>query len=195
MQSNIGRRLREIRQGRNLNLRDVSDLSGVSRSMLSKIETGRSSPTATTLGKISEGLGISISQLVGGVAPRDVIVMRNSEHPTFRVPKTGFERWSLSPISEVRSVDFALNILPAGRSSGYFPPHREGVEETLYVASGGLLLWHGETSYALSQGDSIHYRANVPHRFDNTSTSEEVRFFVVVNNNGSGDSSCFPPRG
>ena len=187
MHSGIGSRLREIRKSRKLNLRDVSQLSGVSRSMLSKIETGRSSPTATTLGKISEGLGISISQLVGGVAPRDVIVMRQNEHPVFRVPKSGFERWSLSPISEARTVDFAMNVLPPGRSSGYFPPHSEGVEETLYIMSGAIILWHGETPYELSEGDSIFYRAHVPHRFDNASAVQEARFFVVVNNNDTGN--------
>lgn len=183
MHPNIGSRLLELRKERKLNLRDVSELSGVSRSMLSKIETGRSSPTATTLGKICEGLGISISQLVGGVAPRNVIVMRQSEHPVFRVPKSGFERWSLSPISEVRTVDVALNILPPGRSSGYFPPHQEGVEETLYVISGKITLWHGESSYDLEEGDSVYYRAHVPHRFDNASPTQKASFFVVVNNN------------
>lgn len=186
MQSDIGNRLRELRKGKNLNLREVSELSGVSRSMLSKVETGRSSPTATTLGKICEGLGVSISQLIGGVAPRDVIVMRQYEHPIFRVPKTGFERWSLSPISELRTVDFAMNILPPGRSSGYFPPHREGVEETLYIVSGSIVLWHADTAYPLDEGDSIYYRAHVPHRFDNASTTREAKFFVVVNNNGTG---------
>ncbi len=186
MQSDIGSRLREIRQKKGLNLRGVSQLSGVSRSMLSKIETGRSSPTATTLGKVCEGLGVSISQLVGGVAPREVIVMRSNEHPVFRVPKTGFERWSLSPISEVRTVDCALNILPPGRSSGYFPPHREGVEETLYIVAGSIILWHGDTSFALSAGDSVYYHADASHRFDNASETEEARFLVVVNNNRVG---------
>lgn len=186
MRSNIGNRLLEHRKEKNLTLRDVSELSGVSRSMLSKVETGRSSPTATTLGKICEGLGISISQLVGGVAPRDVIVMRDGEHPVFRVPKSGFERWSLSPISEARTVDFAMNVLPPGRSSGYFPPHQEGVEETIYVISGKITLWHGESTYDLDAGDSVYYRAHVRHRFDNASPTEEARFFVVVNNNGTG---------
>lgn len=186
MIATLGARLKELREDRKLSLRDLSRASGVSRSMLSKIELGKSSPTATTLGKIGEGLGVSISQLVGGAAPRDVIVLRQDEHPVFRVPKTGFERHSLSPTSESGRVDFALNILPPGRSSGEFPPHRHGVEETLYIASGRIVLWHGETSYELAEGDSVYYRAQVPHRFDNPSTSREARFFVVINN-GSDD--------
>lgn len=183
MIATLGSRLKELREDKQLSLRDVSRLSGVSRSMLSKIELGKSSPTATTLGKIGEGLGISISQLIGGAAPRNVIVMRHDEHPVFRVPKTGFERRSLSPTSEAGNVDFALNILPPGRSSGEFPPHRHGVEETLFIASGKIILWYGDTAYELGEGDSIYYRAQVPHRFDNPSADEEARFFVVVNNN------------
>lgn len=183
MIATLGSRLKELREDKQLSLRDVSRLSGVSRSMLSKIELGKSSPTATTLGKIGEGLGISISQLVGGAAPRNVIVIRHDEHPVFRVPKTGFERRSLSPISEAGNVDFALNILPPGRSSGEFPAHRHGVEETLFIASGRIVLWYGDTAYELGEGDSIFYRAHVPHRFDNPSNDQEARFFVVVNNN------------
>lgn len=185
MAEKLGSRLKELRSSKRLSLQDVSRLSGVSRSMLSKIELGKSSPTATTLGKIAEGLGVSISQLMAGPMRHDVIVTRHDQHPVFRVPRSGFERKSLSPTSETGGVDLALNILPPGQSSGVFPQHRPGVEETLFVASGRLVLWLGDTAYQLDEGDSIYYRAQVAHRFDNPSATREARFFIVINNSGA----------
>jgi XRE family transcriptional regulator, regulator of sulfur utilization len=182
MSAALSQRLRQLRSYRKLSLGQLSRLSGVSKSMLSKIELGHASPTATVLGKIAEGLGVSISHVMGGPEPSEIIVMRAQEHPVFRVPKTGFERQSLSPMTDTRGVDLALNILPAGQSSGVFPPHRAGVEEILAVAQGRVALHLGGETYELNQGDSIFYRAQQEHSFENPSNKTEARFYIVINN-------------
>jgi mannose-6-phosphate isomerase-like protein (cupin superfamily) len=153
--------------------------------MLSKIERGVTSPTATVLGRIAEAFGISISQLVGGSQLRkeEVIFLPKKDQPVFVVPTTGFERRSLSPItSQAGTVDLVANFLPPKQSSGTFPAHRPGVEETLVVASGRLLLRLADKRYELSAGDSIFYRAHVQHQFDNPSENEPALFYIVVNN-------------
>ncbi len=185
----LATRFKELREGRRWSLREAADKTGVSKSMLSKIERGLTSPTATVLGKLAEGFGISISQLVGGEQSNgDVVRVPYGEQPVFRVPTTGFERRSLSPLSIQNSgVDFVVNILPPAQSSGTFPPHRAGVEETLAVASGRLRLRLGDEQYDLKAGDAIFYRAHVPHRFDNPSDTEPAVFFIVINNAGGAD--------
>lgn len=150
--------------------------------MLSKIELGQASPTATVLGRIAEGFGVSISHLVGGPAGADFMVMRVNEQPIFQVPKTGFVRRSVSPIRGSRAVDVAFNILPPGQSSGRFPPHRPGVEETLVVVMGRLVLRLDDSQHELHEGDSICYRADHAHQFDNPSPTDEARFVIVINN-------------
>ncbi|BEV44141.1 XRE family transcriptional regulator [Afipia carboxidovorans] len=182
----LATRFKELREGRRWSLREAADKTGVSKSMLSKIERGLTSPTATVLGKLAEGFGISISQLVGGEElSGDVVVMPHAEQAVFRVPTTGFERRSLSPLASQNSgVDFVVNVLPPLQSSGTFPPHRAGVEETLTVASGRLGLQLGDEKYDLKAGDAIFYRAHVSHRFDNPSDSELAVFFIVINNVG-----------
>jgi XRE family transcriptional regulator, regulator of sulfur utilization len=109
------------------------------------------------------------------------VLLRRKDQPVFRVPTTGFERRSLSPVAGGSGVDLVANLLPAGQSSGMFPPHRPGVEETLVVASGRLRLRLGEARYELRAGDSIFYRAHVAHRFDNPSADEPAVFYIVVN--------------
>lgn len=186
MTAALATRLKDLREGRRWSLREAAEKTGVSKSMLSKIERDLTSPTATVLGKLAEGFGISISQLVGGgPLSGDVVVVTYGEQPVFRVPTTGFERRSLSPVSVQNSgVDFVVNVLPPSQSSGTFPPHRAGVEETLAVASGRLRLRVGEEKYNLKAGDAIFYRAHVPHRFDNPSDTEPAVFFIVINNAG-----------
>jgi transcriptional regulator with XRE-family HTH domain len=182
----LGTNVKRLRQRRRLSLRDAATRTGVSKSMLSKIERDLVSPTATILGRIAEGFGMSISQLVGGQPERgDVIVVRAADQPVFSVPTSGFERRSLSPASSNGSgVDFVANVLPPRQSSGVFPPHRPGVEETLVVAAGRLQLRLGEQAYQLDTGDSVFYRAHIPHQFDNPSDTETAVFFIVVNNAG-----------
>jgi len=186
MSKALGNRIKELREARQWSLRETTDRTGVSKSMLSKIERGSASPTATILGRIAEGFGISISQLVGGETPRgDVVIVRHKEQPVFRVPTTGFERRSLSPLAaNGGSTDFVVNVLPPLQSSGTFPPHRPGVEETLVVASGRLRLHLGAAQHDLGTGDAIFYRAQVPHRFDNPSDREPAVFYIVINNAG-----------
>jgi transcriptional regulator with XRE-family HTH domain len=181
--SGLGARVRLLREGRGWSLRAAEQATGVSRAMLSKIELGVASPTVPVLGRLAEGFGVSISQLVGGGparAPQEsVVVLRADEQPVFRVPATGFERRSLAP-RIAGAVDLAVNHLPPGRSSEEFPAHHAGVEEVLTVASGRLeLLLDGER-HVLGEGDSIYFRADRTHRFDNPSPSEDAVFYIVV---------------
>ena len=93
--------------------------------MLSKIERGRASPTATVLGRLAEGLKVSISQLVGGPAASArcrAVLMRAKDQPVFRVATSGFERRSLSPVGGSRAVDLVVNILPPSQSSKNVSP-------------------------------------------------------------------------
>jgi transcriptional regulator with XRE-family HTH domain len=182
----LGTRLRGLRAARRLSLQEAARRTGVSKSMLSKIELGQASPTATILGRIAEGLGVSISHLLGGPTGARVVTMRADEQPVFRVPKTGFERRSVSPMRGSEGVDVAFNILPPGQSSGRFPPHRPGVEETLLVVMGRLVLQLADSQYALSAGDSICYPADHSHQFDNPSPTDECRFVIVINNMPAG---------
>ncbi len=151
--------------------------------MISKLERGLASPTATVLGKIAEGFGVSISQLLGGPAPgekRRVVVLKERKQAVFRVPDSGFERRSLSPVSKARGMDFVVNTLPPRRTSGTFPPHAAGVEETLAVNSGRLWLFLDGRKIALKAGDSVLYRADVEHRFENPSSTRAAVFYIVI---------------
>jgi transcriptional regulator with XRE-family HTH domain len=180
----LGERIRALRRERGLTLEVLAGLSGVSRAMISKLERGEKNPTLVVAAKVAEGLGVSLSQLVGVEERREVVVVPRERRMVVRDPETGFERQLLSPSFGGRGIEFIKNVVPGGSSSGEFPPHRRGVEEYVVVERGRLRAILGGEEYLLEEGDALYFEADVPHRFDNA--GEEVcSYYLVIDSKGS----------
>lgn len=179
----LGDNLRRLRRERDLTLETLAVKTGVSRAMLSKIERGDAVPTATVLGRLASGLKVGLTQLVGGQKARAPLLLTPVDQPVFRDPETGLERRSLSPFFPDRSVDFALNTLPA-RSKVSFPAHQNGVEEYLFVQHGSLVVVVGTERFNVNQGSSLFYHAHVVHEFHNDADCV-AEFFIVVDRTDS----------
>lgn len=175
---NLQENLRRLRHERGLTLEVLADRSQVSRAMISKVERGTAVPTATVLGKLAAALEVGLSQLVGNAQPREPTLLRRAEQPVYRDPDSGLERWSLSPVFPDRSVDFVLNILPAGKHV-VFPGHHYGVEEYLFVRRGTLIVVTDGQRHRVNQGDTLFYPAHVAHEFHNES-DDVAEFFIIV---------------
>jgi transcriptional regulator with XRE-family HTH domain len=180
----LGERIRALRRERGLTLEVLGGRSGVSRAMISKLERGEKNPTLVVAAKVAEGLGVSLSQLVGVEERREVVVVPRERRMVVRDPETGFERQLLSPSFGGRGIEFIKNVVPGGSSSGEFPPHRRGVEEYVVVERGRLRAILGGEEYLLEEGDALYFEADVPHRFDNA--GEEVcSYYLVIDSKGS----------
>jgi transcriptional regulator with XRE-family HTH domain len=175
----LGARVRGLRRERGLTLDLLSERSGVSRAMISKLERGEKNPTLVVAAKVAEGLGVSLSQLVGVEERREVIVVRREQRMVMRDPGTGFERQLLSPSFGGRGIEFIRNVVPEGSSSGEFPPRRRGVEEYIVVESGRLRALLGGEDYLLEEGDALYFEADVSHRFDNAGEGECSYYLVI----------------
>ncbi len=151
--------------------------------MISKLERGEKNPTLVDAAKVAEGLGVSLSQLVGVEERREVVVVPRERRMVVRDPDTGFERQLLSPSFGGRGIDFIKNVVPAGASSGEFPPHRRGVEEYVVVERGRLRAILGGEEYLLENGDALYFEADVPHRFDNAGEGE-CSYYLVIDSKG-----------
>ena len=180
----LGERIRALRRERGLTLEVLAGRSGVSRAMISKLERGEKNPTLVVAAKVAEGLGVSLSQLVGVEEKREVVVMPKERRMVVRDPDTGFERQLLSPSFGGRGIEFIRNVVPRGSGSGEFPPHRRGVEEYVVVERGRLRAILGGEEYLLEEGDALYFEADVPHRFDNAGEGE-CSYYLVVDSKGS----------
>jgi transcriptional regulator with XRE-family HTH domain len=179
----LGARVKELRRVRGFTLDGLSGVSGVSRAMISKLERGEKSPTLVVAAKLAEGLGVSLSQLVGIEEKKEVVVVRRDRRMLMRDPETGFERHLLSPSFGGRGVEFIKNVVPEGGTSGEFPAHREGVEEYITVEKGRLRAEIGGEELILEEGDSIFFEADTSHRFDNAGEGE-CHYYLVIDSRG-----------
>lgn len=176
----LGVRLRRLRREGGLTLEELAGQSGVSRAMISKMERGEKNPTLVVTAKLAEGLGVTLTQLVGVEERREVVVVPREERIVMRDPETGFVRQLLSPAFGDRGVEFIRNVIPEGSTSGEVPPHRRGVEKYVGVEKGRLKAVLGGEEYLLEEGDALYFEGDVPHRFDNAGCEECSYYLVVV---------------
>src|SRR5919204_384575 len=93
----IAARVRELRAARGLTLDTLAARCGVSRSMLSLVERGESSPTAVVLEKIAGGLGVSLATLFDDAGAPTSPLSRREDRATWRDPASGYLRRNISP--------------------------------------------------------------------------------------------------
>lgn len=171
-------RLKEARLGQGLSLDAVAKLSGVSRSMVSQIERGESSPTIATLWNLTRALQVDFAGLLDGagdVAP--IEVLRASEVPTINNLGTGCKIRILSPPEEAgRHEVYELILTEGGVLDSQ--PHTRGAREHLTVTQGAAEVVSGDAVERLGPGDTARYGADVAHRI--SAVGGALRAFLVV---------------
>jgi transcriptional regulator with XRE-family HTH domain len=171
--------VRRHRKRRELSLEGLASLSGVSRSMISKIERAEAVPSTAVLSRLAEALGVTFSRLMAPAAEREVLLIPASRQPVLRDGNSGFLRRCLSPVLPGRGIDWVLNTLPPGATTGEFVAHRRGVSEYIYVLKGRLRAVVGERVIAVGEGDSLYFEADAGHSFTNIGTGR-CEYFLVI---------------
>jgi XRE family transcriptional regulator, regulator of sulfur utilization len=126
----IGRRLRALRQHRQLSLEALAARSGVSVSMLSTVERGQKVPSILVMGQIATALGTSIGRLVGEEAVPRAIVIRAADQRVLK-DSAGIERRGLSPVLPGIEFELIRMTLPPGIDAGTSPRTVPDHENTL----------------------------------------------------------------
>ncbi len=176
----LGARVRALREGMGLSLRDLAERSGVSAPMLSQVERAETSPTLASATKIAAGLELTLSQLLRLDEGEHVTVSRSGKRRRFERGGHRFEE--LTPPLPGQRADVSLHTLRAGGATGGpdDPPiHEPGSRETAVVLSGVLALIVDGTRHELHAGDSVTFDADLPHHFENDG-EEEARFLAVI---------------
>jgi transcriptional regulator with XRE-family HTH domain len=176
----LGARVRALREGMDLSLRDLAERSGVSPPMLSQVERGETSPTLAVAEKIAGGLELTLSQLLRLDEAGHVVVVRAGEGRSRR--RKGHRTDELTPPLPGQRADVSLHSLEPGAATGRAgdpPLHEPGARETAVVLSGTVTLLVDEHELELGEGDSVTFDADLAHHFENRS-EDPVRFLAVV---------------
>ncbi|MDF1716056.1 MAG: XRE family transcriptional regulator [Antarcticimicrobium sp.] len=173
-------RLKQARRDKGLSLEAVSRLSGVSRSMVSQIERGESSPTIATLWNLTRALQVDFAGLLDQDEGGDRIgVLRASEVPRIDNMGDGCRIRILSPPEEAGQHEvYDIAFDPDGRLVSQ--PHRHGAEEALTVLEGRVRVSSGTAVEVLEAGDTARYRADIDHAIG--AEGGAARVFLIVKN-------------
>jgi len=179
MEKRIAEGLKKRREFLSLSTADVADRSGVSRAMVSKIERLEVSPTAALLGRLCNGLGITLSSLIASaetsVGPP---IARAAEQPVWRDPDTGLHRTMVSPRNTGSRIEIVHVELPIGAEVKY------GAVQAIYdqhlmVLQGRLTLTIENDEVELHAGDCMRSQVDMPHAFANRGRSV-CKYLVVI---------------
>lgn len=171
-------RLKSARRAQGLSLEAVSNLSGVSRSMVSQIERGESSPTIATLWNLTRALQVDFAGLLDEDDGQDRIgVLRDRDVPSIDNMGHGCRIRILSPPEDAGKHEiYDLRFDPGGALVSQ--PHTRGAREQLSVVEGALIVTSGKASSTLTVGDTARYAADVTHSI--TAQGGPARAFLVV---------------
>lgn len=178
--SRIARRVRALRADLGLSLDALGAKCGVSRSMLSLVERGESSPTAVVLEKIAAGLGVSLAALFDLSGADASPVSRRGDRVSWRDPQSGYVRRNISPASFPSPIQIVEVVLPAGASVAYETGARDvSIHQQIWVREGSVEVTVGATTYALAEDDCLAMRLDEPTAFRNRADTP-ARYIVIV---------------
>jgi len=173
----ISRRIRRWREEDDLTLQQLAERGGLATSTVQKVETGNMMPSLAVLLKLARGLRRPITDMLGDddgelevfhskACEREVSGAGGSlvvERLTGNLANAELETWQID--------------LAPGASSGSDAIQYDG-EELVVCEEGRVTFRIGEQEYRLIAGDSLHFRASIPHSWYNDG-SERARFTLT----------------
>jgi len=178
----IAERVRELRAGQGLSLDSLATKSGVSRSMISLIERGESSPTAVVLEKLAAGLGVMLASLFDAPAAPHPSgpVARREDQPQWRDPASGYVRRNVSPPGVPQPMQIVEVQFPAGARVAFETGARDTrVHQQVWVLEGAIDVTVGAERHRLRKGDCLAMQLDRPTMFHNP-TRKPTRYAVVI---------------
>lgn len=177
----LANRLKAERTAKGLSLDALAKLSGVSRSMLSQIERGESSPTVASLWNLTRALNVDFAELLDektGAGGPILGVVRNESTPVIRKKEARCLIRIVSAPEDVGGTEVYDIQFDAGANLES-SPHKSGCVESLTVLEGQLQVTSDGISETVFVGDTIRYFADKEHAIR---ASQKSRGILVVKN-------------
>lgn len=175
----IGKKLKTTRLRNDMTIQELAAKSRVSSNMISRIERGLTIPSVEILMKLADAFGMSISFFVEE-AEKGTVVVRTEQRrgePIFFFE----DKHQITSLTHgIRDPGFTVfcDTLDEGCSSGEGGMVHNG-EEFAYVLKGRVKFVIEDEPHVLEEGDSIVFKASLPHRWENVYPGQTEILWVV----------------
>ncbi|MEP7179452.1 MAG: cupin domain-containing protein [Pseudonocardiales bacterium] len=156
----VGQRLKRLRRQRRITLTALAETTGISKSTLSRLETGQRRPTLDVLLALSRTYRVPLDDLVGAPEVSDPRIRLRPDRVKGRtvIPLTrqsdGMQAWKI--------------VIPTSKVNP--EPRAHDGHEWIYVLSGHVRLILGDQDWVLGPGEVAEFDTQVPHWFGSTGT-------------------------
>jgi transcriptional regulator with XRE-family HTH domain len=176
----VSRNLKKLRSEKGLSLEKLSQLSGVSKTMLNQIELCKSTPSINILWKIAKSLEVPFSLIINSDEKENSILLKQKDTKILTSRDGKFSSRALFPFDSNNRLHefYELRLSPRGteKASGHSP----GTIENIVVNIGSLELKVGKSIYNLEAGDAILFEADIDHVYHNPGAITSVMYLVMT---------------
>jgi transcriptional regulator with XRE-family HTH domain len=161
----VARNVRSARAAAGLSFDALAARADVSKGAVVALEGARGNPNLTTLVRIADALGRSVSSLMEDVSDEPVVTVDADDvAPLWTGPDGGTARLLLTNPRPAPVEVWRWRLHPGERHDSH--AHGPGVTETLTVLRGRMLLVVADTEHPLRAGTTTAFAANVPHAYE-----------------------------
>jgi XRE family transcriptional regulator, regulator of sulfur utilization len=168
----LGATIQRLRKAYNMSLGELSEQSGVAKSIISQIERNETNPTISTVARLSKALDTTIDEVLRGESKSLFIEHHSKSGVPMLESQDGLCRLAIA--GPLNLVDFFQWYDFHAKSQGVLEsnPHPPGTVEHLYLVAGEIEVTAGEEVKVLKQGETLRFRADVPHKIVNTGSGD-----------------------
>ncbi|NJM34924.1 MAG: helix-turn-helix domain-containing protein [Rhodomicrobium sp.] len=175
----LGKTINRLRRAYNYSLGDLSEQSGVAKSIISQIEKNETNPTLGTIYKLARALNAPIEEILSGEDAPALIEKLGPSGTPLLVSDDG--RCRLRIVGWIKTVELVQWYYFEAEPGGVLEsePHPAGSVENLTLLSGSVGIVSGDEQFELSTGETARYAGDRPHRIVNT--GDTVASAIMVN--------------
>ncbi len=179
----IGERIRAQRRKLHMSLDELASRTHLSKSFLSQVERGTTSPSIESLNAIAEAIQVPMFLFFVEDDSAQVI-RRRDERRTLTVPDSRFLYESIWFGANRKMEILIAHLKPGQSSSDRARSHTAAdltvVDECVFVLGGKVEFWLGEETHVLGEGDSAYFPGHIPHRFCALGDQEVTLLFALA---------------
>ena len=163
----LGKTINRLRRAYNYSLGDLSEQSGVAKSIISQIEKNETNPTLGTLYKLARALNAPIDQILRGEDAPALIEKLGPSGTPLLISDDG--RCRLRIIGWIKTIELVQWYYFEAEPGGVLEsePHPAGSVENLTLLTGAVSVTSGGEEFALAAGETARYAGDRPHRIVN----------------------------